>query len=102
MIDIGLDPRLDGYTGADLSSLVKESATQALQEFVFGRGEAGNDVELGNVCVHLRHFQAAITKIRPSVNEKVSGLCYRCNKNRFELFLVLQDRKHYAGMSNRL
>lgn len=82
LIDIGLDPRLDGYTGADLSSLVKESATQALQEFVFGRGEAGIDVELGNVCVHLRHFQAAITKIRPSVNEKVSGLYYRCNKNR--------------------
>nr|CAH0102978.1 unnamed protein product [Daphnia galeata] len=82
LIDIGLDPKLDGYTGADLSSLVKESATQALQEFVFGRGEAGNDVELGNVSVHLRHFQAAITKIRPSVNEK--------------------DRKHYAGMSNRL
>ncbi len=80
LIDIGLDPKLDGYTGADLSSLVKESATQALQEFVFGRGEAGNDVELGNVSVHLRHFQAAITKIRPSVNEKVNAL-FRCNKN---------------------
>ncbi|XP_057376797.1 nuclear valosin-containing protein-like isoform X1 [Daphnia carinata] len=83
LIDIGLDPKLDGYTGADLSSLVKESATQALQEFVFGHNAARSpDMEMGDVCVHLRHFQAAITKIRPSVNEK--------------------DRKHYMGMSQRL
>lgn len=77
MIDIGLDPRLDGYTGADLSSLVKESATQALQEFVFGQSDAGgHDMEMGDVCVHLRHFQAAITKIRPSVNEKAKRFFY--------------------------
>lgn len=70
MSAIGQDSRLDGYTGADLFSLVKESATQALQEFVFNRIDDTNIVPV-DVCVHLRHFQAAITKIRPSVNEKV-------------------------------
>ena len=66
LMDIGFDPRLDGYTGADLSSLVKESAIQALQELVFNRQDPAQDVR-----VHLHHFQAAIAKIRPSVNEKV-------------------------------
>ena len=69
LADIGRDSRLDGYTGADLFSLVKESATQSLQEFVFNQIDPSL-VASGGVCVHLRHFQAAIDKIRPSVNEK--------------------------------
>ena len=53
----------------DLFSLVKESATQSLQEFVFDQIDPSL-VASGGVCVHLRHFQATIDKIRPSVNEK--------------------------------
>jgi len=68
---IGHDPRLEGYTGADLSSLIKESVAQAIQEFFFG-----NDSEIPKTSmdtrVHLRHFHASIEKIRPSVSEKVN------------------------------
>ena len=78
MLDrIGSDSRLDGYTGADLASLVKEAATLALQEFVFGEDGKLLDSNLipadsgSGVAVHERHFRAAIEKIRPSVNEKV-------------------------------
>ena len=70
---IGNDLRLEGYTGADLSSLVKESAVQALQEFVFDPAMAEATTPPTEIRVHLRHFHASIDKIRPSVNEKVKS-----------------------------
>ena len=84
---IGCDARLDGYTGADLSSLVKESAVQALQEFVFNQDHPTPDVR-----VHLRHFHTAIDKIRPSVNEKVKcfTLKLHCKYNKFYFRLVFK------------
>lgn len=77
---IGLDDRVDGYTGADLSSLVKEATTLALQEFVFDR-PADDHSPVPAVSVHERHFWAAVAKIRPSVSEK--------------------ERKHYEAMMSR-
>lgn len=80
LIAIGQDPKLNGYTGADLSSLVKEAATQALQEFVFNSLNCNGPITQ-EICVHLRHFQLAVNKIRPSVNEKVRHVLdfvYRC------------------------
>ena len=51
----------------DLSSLVKNSAIQALQELIFN-----NDGQIPenrkDTRVHARHFYASIEKIRPSVN----------------------------------
>jgi len=79
---IGNDLRLEGYTGADLSSLVKESAVQALQEFVFDPAMAEATTPPTEIRVHLRHFHASIDKIRPSVNEK--------------------DRKYYVTMTTKL
>jgi SpoVK/Ycf46/Vps4 family AAA+-type ATPase len=69
---IGHDPRLEGYTGADLSSLVNESVNQAIKElFISNDGEVPKQPT--DTRVHLRHFHASIEKIRPSVSETVNS-----------------------------
>ena len=68
---IGHDPRLEGYTGADLWSLIKESVAQAIQEFFFGHDSDIPETAM-DTRVHLRHFHASIEKIQPSVSEKVN------------------------------
>lgn len=60
-------PQLEGYSGADLASLVREAGVQALQEFI----GSGGDPAVGPLSVALRHFDAAAGKIRPSVTGKV-------------------------------
>ena len=103
---IGADEKLDGYTGADLASLVKEASTLALQEFVFGammEQDEGTKTALdgAQVSVHARHFEAAVDKIRPSVNEKVFLFLVRFLNLYFNIFIFTQDRQHYAAMMAR-
>merc|ERR1711911_79681 len=69
---VGQDSRLDGYTGADLSSLVIDSFRQAFQESILKRENHplhsnGNDID---VLVHRRHFDIAISISKPSVGKK--------------------------------
>jgi len=75
---VGQDSRLDGYTGADLSSLVIDSFRQAFQESILKRenhplqsngNSNDNDID---VLVHRRHFDIAISISKPSVGKKVS------------------------------
>ncbi|XP_075229913.1 nuclear valosin-containing protein-like smid [Lycorma delicatula] len=60
---IGHSELCHGYTGADLSSLVREAGMESLKEYMANNGA-------GPVCVAARHFMAALQKIRPSVSEK--------------------------------
>merc|ERR1711911_389129 len=73
---VGQDSRLDGYTGADLSSLVIDSFRQAFQESILKRenhplqsngNSNDNDID---VLVHRRHFDIAISISKPSVGKK--------------------------------
>lgn len=73
---IGLDRRLDGYTGADLSSLVLNSFRYAFKEAILNRenhpsqsnGNSGDkDID---VLVHRRHFDTAVSISKPSVSKK--------------------------------
>jgi SpoVK/Ycf46/Vps4 family AAA+-type ATPase len=70
---IGHDPRLEGYTGADLSALVNESVAQAIQELFINNGGKPPKQPI-DTRVHLRHFHASIEKIRSSVSEKVNAM----------------------------
>lgn len=57
------DPRLDGFTGADLSSLVREASLNALRQKIDGILPPDKDVIL-----NFKHFDAALNKVRPSVS----------------------------------
>ncbi|KAF7988070.1 hypothetical protein HCN44_007564 [Aphidius gifuensis] len=60
--DVGKSERCNGYTGADLAGLVRESSTAALKESM------ANSTKLNQI--YMRHIDIAFTKIRPSVHEK--------------------------------
>ncbi|KAI1296920.1 Nuclear valosin-containing protein-like [Halotydeus destructor] len=72
------DDRLNGYTGADLTSLVREASTEALKERV--QGTIAEDKKL---VVTRAHFSAALNRIRPSVSreEKVK---YELMKTKYQ------------------
>lgn len=70
LAEIGLNPRCEGYTGADLAALVREASMQAIKEFMTGGGESKQ------LSVCSRHFTSALEKIRPSVSERVSIFCF--------------------------
>ncbi|XP_053593688.1 nuclear valosin-containing protein-like [Microplitis demolitor] len=59
---IGRSENCDGYTGADLASLVREAGIEALRESMTN--------DSGLTQVSMRHFTSAFNKIRPSVHEK--------------------------------
>jgi ribosome biogenesis ATPase len=59
---IGRDTRCDGFSGADLASLVREAAVGALRQT--------RDAPAGTLQVMLAHFDAALDVMRPSVSAK--------------------------------
>lgn len=61
---IGISEQCHGYTGADLAALVKEAGVVALKEYILAP-------ESQALVVTTEHFKTAITKVRPSVPEKV-------------------------------
>ncbi|CAL8469009.1 g8550 [Coccomyxa elongata] len=66
---IGLSPRINGYSGADLAALVREAAVTSLKEALQEEVRVG--AALGSTPqVHMRHFQAAMSRIQPSVSGK--------------------------------
>lgn len=68
LAEVSLNPRCEGYTGADLAALVREASMQAIKEFMADGGEPKQ------LSVCSRHFTLALEKIRPSVSERVSVL----------------------------
>lgn len=73
---IGKSEECSGYTGADLAALVRETGVIALKEFLMSSG--GDQLPL---LVTAEHFKKALSKIRPSVSEKVIKwllLCPEC------------------------
>lgn len=57
------DPRLDGFTGADLSALVREASLAALRQRINGHLAADQDIVLDQ-----SHFEVALGKVKPSVS----------------------------------
>ncbi|MEB3756550.1 MAG: CDC48 family AAA ATPase [Desulfurococcales archaeon] len=54
-----LAEKTEGYTGADIEALVREAALIALRE------------DLSTTIVRMRHFEEALKKVRPSINEQM-------------------------------
>lgn len=80
------DGRCDGFSGADLSALIREAAVTALRE-VFASladtSEAGTGVVESSTSpqVTMRHFDVALSKVSPSVS--------------------MAQRKRYAALRSR-
>jgi ribosome biogenesis ATPase len=61
---IAADPRCSGYSGADLTQLVREASMEALQES-FDRKDSEEVIP----SVTMQHFHAALNKVNPSVSK---------------------------------
>lgn len=66
--EVAEDNRLDGFTGADLTALVREASTEALKQRIDGTLGQGESIQVGR-----NHFLTALSKVRPSIcnDEKV-------------------------------
>lgn len=69
--------RCEGYTGADLAALVREASTFALRDVMKGLQESDE------VCA--RHFQTALEKVKPSVQDKVKLKLFSIELSNYEL-----------------
>ncbi|XP_043286241.1 nuclear valosin-containing protein-like [Venturia canescens] len=64
--EVAKSANCDGYSGADLSALVREAATEALRESMSDNLEESTGV----TEVSIRHITVAFDKVKPSVHEK--------------------------------
>jgi len=62
---LGLDSRCTGYTGADMSALVREASMAALKDRL-----KMNIKDAPRISVNQEHFELAFSKVRPSVDAK--------------------------------
>ncbi|XP_066916910.1 nuclear valosin-containing protein-like isoform X1 [Clytia hemisphaerica] len=80
--DLANDPRCNGFSGADLSALVREASTAALKEFMLNRDRQSSEqavngvnpplmgVTIKTTCIQAKHVEIAFQKVKPSVSEK--------------------------------
>nr|XP_039264210.1 nuclear valosin-containing protein-like [Styela clava] len=66
------DERCNRFTGADLSSLVREAAVNALKDHISAQHvfEKDSKFQSLNVVVNKEHFEKAFAKVKPSVSNK--------------------------------
>lgn len=70
---IAFDPRAEGFSGADCSALVREAGLAVIKEISVNDildhpfAISTDDSKISTV-IKARHFEAAFTKVRPSVN----------------------------------
>ncbi|KAL4160770.1 hypothetical protein PRNP1_001332 [Phytophthora ramorum] len=78
LASIAADPRCEGFSGADLSALVREAGITALRETDFSKLEAGATVTLG---IEHHHFISAFDRVFPSVSRADQRMFDRMKKN---------------------
>eukprot|EP00644_Phytophthora_capsici_P011026 jgi/Phyca11/104066/e_gw1.9.725.1 len=74
---IAADPRCEGFSGADLSALLREAGITALRETDFSKMEAGTTT-LG---IEHHHFISAFDRVFPSVSRADQRMFDRMKKN---------------------
>ncbi|GBN90793.1 Tigger transposable element-derived protein 2, partial [Araneus ventricosus] len=62
---IAFDPRCEHFSGADISNLVDEACSNAVEEMK----NLGRRLE-GKLVVCMKHFDQAFTEIKPSISEQ--------------------------------
>ena len=74
--------RCEGFSGADLSALVREAGVNALRRAVFSSAGGADNSEASEVDVRLDDFRAALSKIGPSVSP-AQRRKYQSMRNKF-------------------
>ncbi|KAI9997940.1 hypothetical protein PInf_002198 [Phytophthora infestans] len=74
---IAADPRCEGFSGADLSALVREAGITALRETDFSRLDAG----AATLRIEHHHFISAFDRVFPSVSRADQRMFDRMKKN---------------------
>ncbi|XP_060720386.1 nuclear valosin-containing protein-like isoform X2 [Tachysurus vachellii] len=74
--EIAHDQRCDGFTGADLSALVRAASVEALNAHLHipHAGHTFSSGSVKDIRVSRQDFEEAFKKLRPSVSKKVSAL----------------------------
>uniref|UniRef100_M4C0G2 AAA+ ATPase domain-containing protein n=1 Tax=Hyaloperonospora arabidopsidis (strain Emoy2) TaxID=559515 RepID=M4C0G2_HYAAE len=75
---IAADYRCEGFSGADLSALVREAGITALRETDFSKLEAGATTKMG---IEHHHFISAFDRVFPSVSRADQRMFDRMKKN---------------------
>ncbi|NEU56409.1 AAA family ATPase [Halorussus sp. MSC15.2] len=68
--DVSLDElaaELEGYTGADLESVVRDASMRAIREAAEAWGVEQADQNADEIRIQRKHFDAAVEKIRPTL-----------------------------------
>lgn len=84
---LAYDPRCEGYSGADLSALVREAQLNVLRKSV----AAGYESLGGDVKIKMEDFTSALDKVFPSVSKK-DELSYRSLQSSLR-----KKRSHISG-----
>ncbi len=59
----------EGLVGADIEAVCKEASMLAMRDFVANNPEEGLEDRVGEFSVHKKHFENALEKVEPSVDE---------------------------------
>lgn len=64
---IGMNPRANGYSGADCTALLREAGLAVLKEDSMA---TTNPVAVEHLCIQARHFELAFASVTPSVSKR--------------------------------
>ena len=71
LMKVATDQHCEGYSGADLSALVREAQLCTLRELVKKESKDGQKPdEQEKVLVHMKDFNSALTRVFPSVSKR--------------------------------
>ena len=101
MQKIAMDERCSRFSGADLSSLVREASFERLREYLKREKEAlagGEKEEFINIKIEMKHFNAALNKIGPSVSQQDEKRYNRLQK-KFSNFVQTDEAADSKGGS---
>ncbi|MEW5298984.1 MAG: hypothetical protein WDW36_002046 [Sanguina aurantia] len=65
VVSVANDPRAAGFSGADCAAVAREACVLALKESIAAGTGDGNTAR-----IHQRHFDAALSRVQPSVSRK--------------------------------
>ncbi|KAI0035509.1 P-loop containing nucleoside triphosphate hydrolase protein [Vararia minispora EC-137] len=85
LFEVAVRERADGYSGADLAAVVRESGVLALRRTLGALEDMDEGASAGNISVSLDDFVRALEKVTPSVS--------RAQRRKYEAL-----REKFAGM----
>ncbi|CAL5227006.1 g9897 [Coccomyxa viridis] len=86
---IGQSPRVQGFSGADLAALAREAAVLSLKE-ALRKEKSAESAGPALPCVHMHHFEAALSRVQPSVSPR-DHLMYESLRQKLRRVTLLQE-----------